>query len=70
MADVVKRVKANGFTEYLKAVEQYKDSTLHLFALFTGSPNKDGQSWCPDCVKGIKIYLLINQTYQVNFFIN
>jgi len=49
MANVVKHVKVNGFTEYLRAVKQYKDSSLHLFTLFTGSVNDDGKSWCPDC---------------------
>ena len=36
MANVVKRVTVSGITEYLRAVEQYKASSLHMFALFTG----------------------------------
>ncbi|KAL5265133.1 hypothetical protein ACHWQZ_G006019 [Mnemiopsis leidyi] len=51
MANVVKHVKVSGFTEYLRAVQQYKDSSLHLFTLFTGSLDADGKSWCPDCNK-------------------
>ena len=52
MANVVKRITVTGFTEYLRAVKEYTDSSLHLFALFTGSPNAAGHSWCPDCVRG------------------
>jgi len=59
MAGVVKRVQVTGFTEYLRAVEEYKNSSLHLFALFTGSPNQNGDSWCPDCVTGESAYVLI-----------
>lgn len=51
MANVVKRVTVSGITEYLRAVEQYKASSLHMFALFTGSLDADGESWCSDCVK-------------------
>ncbi|XP_063677095.1 thioredoxin domain-containing protein 17-like [Bolinopsis microptera] len=49
MANVVKHVKVSGFTEYLRAVQQYKDSSLHLLTLFTGSVDSEGKSWCPDC---------------------
>ena len=52
MANVVKRVSVHGFTEYLRAVEEYSNSSLHMFALFTGALDDQGKSWCPDCVKG------------------
>ena len=52
MANVVKRVSVHGFTEYLRAVEEYSNSSLHMFTLFTGALDDQGKSWCPDCVKG------------------
>ena len=70
MAHVVKRVQVTGFTEYLRAVEEYKNSSLHLFALFTGTPNSDGNSWCGDCVKGLFIsavyYIILHYIYRVS----
>lgn len=30
-----------------------KEQSGKVYVLFSGSPNADGVSWCPDCVKGI-----------------
>lgn len=45
---MAKTVHVEGFDGYKSAVEENKGK--EIFALFSGSPGKDGKSWCPDCV--------------------
>ncbi|KAK7088260.1 thioredoxin domain-containing protein 17-like [Littorina saxatilis] len=45
---MVKEVHVEGHDAYNKAVEENKGSTT--FALFCGSKDENGGSWCPDCV--------------------
>lgn len=42
-----------GITE-LAAVIDGEDKNKQIFVLFTGSPDSAGNSWCPDCVKGVQ----------------
>lgn len=46
-------VKVRGYEEFRQAVSQR--SGKDIFAYFTGDKDAQGQSWCPDCVKGKKI---------------
>ncbi|XP_030042025.1 thioredoxin domain-containing protein 17 [Microcaecilia unicolor] len=42
-------VKVRGYQEFIQALERFKDQLV--FALFCGSKNEKGASWCPDCVE-------------------
>lgn len=44
--------KVEGYEEYLKLINELEKKNVPLYVLFTGSPNEEGVSWCPDCVKG------------------
>ena len=48
---MAKFITANGFAEYVKALESSQASCSQVFALFTGSLTASGKSWCPDCVR-------------------
>ena len=43
-------VKVHGYDEFCKAVSDRKGKDI--FAYFSGDKDADGNSWCPDCVKG------------------
>lgn len=43
-------VKVRGYEEFCQAVSQR--SGKDIFAYFSGDKDAQGQSWCPDCVKG------------------
>ncbi|XP_019621491.1 PREDICTED: thioredoxin domain-containing protein 17-like [Branchiostoma belcheri] len=45
---MVVSVKVEGLSAFLEAVENHKGKAI--FALFTGSHDAQGKSWCPDCV--------------------
>lgn len=47
-------IHTEGHDAFQKAVEENKDKTI--FALFCGTKNENGDSWCPDCVTGKPIY--------------
>lgn len=47
---MVKEIHVQGLEAYKKAVDENKGKTI--FALFSGSTDADGKSWCPDCVTG------------------
>ena len=47
---MVKEIHVEGLEAYKKAVNENKGKTI--FALFSGSTDADGKSWCPDCVTG------------------
>lgn len=46
---MVKKIVADGY-EALKKTISVED-TSKIYVLFTGSKDKNGKSWCPDCVK-------------------
>ena len=53
---MVKQVLAQGFEDCLKRIDELK-SLNPLIIFFTGSEDpKTGESWCPDCVKGLVLY--------------
>lgn len=43
-------VKVRGYEEFCQAVSER--SGKDIFAYFSGDKDAQGQSWCPDCVKG------------------
>ncbi|XP_062613828.1 thioredoxin domain-containing protein 17-like [Saccostrea cucullata] len=45
---MVKEIHVEGLEAYKKAVSENQGKTI--FALFSGSTDADGNSWCPDCV--------------------
>ncbi|ESO97430.1 hypothetical protein LOTGIDRAFT_214285 [Lottia gigantea] len=45
---MVAEVSVEGYEAYKKAAEENKSKLV--FALFCGSVNANGESWCPDCV--------------------
>ena len=47
---MAKVIRVEGFDAYKSEVEKNKDKTV--FALFSGSKDANGASWCPDCVTG------------------
>lgn len=42
-------VEVSGYQAFVEAVASHKGKTI--FAYFTGSKDKNGVSWCPDCVQ-------------------
>lgn len=45
---MVVEVHVEGLDAYKKALNEHKGKTV--FALFSGSMDSQGKSWCPDCV--------------------
>ncbi|KAL3856262.1 hypothetical protein ACJMK2_011036 [Sinanodonta woodiana] len=45
---MVTELHVEGYEAYKKAEEENKDKKV--FALFCGSKDSSGKSWCPDCV--------------------
>nr|AVK42937.1 thioredoxin domain containing-protein [Oncomelania hupensis hupensis]7XQ3_A Chain A, Thioredoxin domain-containing protein 17 [Oncomelania hupensis]7XQ3_B Chain B, Thioredoxin domain-containing protein 17 [Oncomelania hupensis]7XQ3_C Chain C, Thioredoxin domain-containing protein 17 [Oncomelania hupensis]7XQ3_D Chain D, Thioredoxin domain-containing protein 17 [Oncomelania hupensis] len=45
---MVKEIHVEGFEAYSKAAEE--NNGKNIFALFCGSKDANGESWCPDCV--------------------
>jgi len=41
-----------GYDELQKSLQDYQGQLI--FVLFSGSLGADGQSWCPDCVTGVR----------------
>ncbi|XP_014784113.1 thioredoxin domain-containing protein 17 isoform X1 [Octopus bimaculoides] len=46
---MAQEIHVNGYDEYVATADENKGKTI--FALFTGSKDSSGQSWCPDCVR-------------------
>jgi len=46
---MVKELVVNGVEEFEETIKNFT-SNDNVFVLFTGSPEADGKSWCPDCV--------------------
>ncbi len=47
---MVSKVHVEGFDAFMAEVE--KHSGKPVFALFCGTKDAEGESWCPDCVAG------------------
>ena len=47
---MAKKLHVEGYDELQKALQDNQGQII--FVLFSGSVGMDGQSWCPDCVKG------------------
>ena len=47
---VKEEIHVEGFDAFTEAYSKYKGQLV--FALFCGSVNADGKSWCPDCIVG------------------
>ena len=47
---MIAQVKVEGYDAFLAEVEKHKPKTI--YALFSGSKDANGKSWCPDCVTG------------------
>ncbi|XP_025092057.1 thioredoxin domain-containing protein 17-like [Pomacea canaliculata] len=45
---MVKEILVEGYEEYVKAAAENKGK--QVFALFSGSKDANGESWCPDCL--------------------
>ena len=52
MAGQAKQLGCAGIDDLLKLLEENKDAS-NIYILFCGETNETGESWCPDCVKGI-----------------
>lgn len=50
---MVKEIHVEGHAAFVKTVEE--NTGKQLFAMFCGSKDANGASWCPDCVTG-KVY--------------
>ena len=37
---------------FWKTIEEVKKSEKNVFVCFYGDRQENGESWCPDCVKG------------------
>lgn len=63
-------VNVHGYDEFCRAVSERKGKDI--FAYFSGDKDKQGKSWCPDCVKGnlrnlINLEILRNLQPQLLF---
>ena len=45
-----RRVDVKGYEQLQQVLKD--NQGVRTFVLFTGSKGPDGNSWCPDCVKG------------------
>lgn len=43
-------VNVHGYEEFCQAVSERKGKDV--FVYFSGDKDEQGESWCPDCVKG------------------
>lgn len=62
---MVKEIHVQGLEAYKKAVDENKGKTI--FALFSGSTDANGKSWCPDCVtgkSGLKYLIVYSPRWQ------
>ena len=50
-ADMAHTMHVEGYDNLQKVLQDNQGQTI--FVVFTGSNGPDGNSWCPDCVKGI-----------------
>ena len=58
---MAKVIHVEGFEAYKEELEKNKGKTV--FALFSGSKDTNGGSWCPDCVTGKSdIFMWPNRT--------
>jgi len=49
--DMARKIHVEGYDELQNALQA--NEAKIIFILFCGSLEQNGQSWCPDCVKGI-----------------
>ncbi|XP_063871675.1 thioredoxin domain-containing protein 17-like [Scylla paramamosain] len=47
---MVQTIEVQGFDAFVEAMEAQKAAGKTIFALFSGSKDANGKSWCPDCV--------------------
>lgn len=45
-------VPARGFKEMENLIKLYENQRSPIYIYFYGEKDKDGRSWCPDCVAG------------------
>lgn len=48
----MEELSVSALVDLLAAVEKEKASGVTVYVLFCGSRLENGESWCPDCVKG------------------
>ena len=48
----MKRLNVSGVDDCIKAAGEESKSGAQVYVLFCGSRLENGDSWCPDCVKG------------------
>ena len=63
------KINVEGYEAFKAALKEHKGKTV--FALFSGSVDSNGKSWCPDCVVGkftyeqgrllMKCYLVVSK---------
>ena len=51
LLDMARKLNVEGYEELQKSLQDNQGQII--FVLFSGSLEENGQSWCPDCVKGI-----------------
>jgi hypothetical protein len=56
---MVVKIKVEGFTEFEKTITEMVKEPKTIFVLFSGSKDSTGQSWCPDCVAGTKVFTVL-----------
>lgn len=57
------KVNVRGYEEFCQAVSQR--SGKEIFAYFSGDKDAQGNSWCPDCVKGNAIQTRDMHVYTI-----
>lgn len=45
---MIEQVKVEGYEAFMAEIEKHKAKVV--YALFSGSKDANGKSWCPDCV--------------------
>ncbi len=50
-SEMVSKVHVEGLDAFMAEVEKHSGKTV--YALFCGTKDAEGKSWCPDCVTGM-----------------
>jgi len=65
---MARKLHVEGYDELQSALQANQGQII--FVLFCGSLEKNGQSWCPDCVKGIVyifiVFMILFVCYKLN----
>ena len=58
------QIAVQGHSDLMKEIEKHSsEKEVPIFVFFSGSAQDNGESWCPDCVKGVSRLTLTSKFY-------